>query len=125
MKNYILPLAMILLSGSIFYAGFQLRGVVVNLDDQEKPNQVETKEEPIEKGLLTLEETAAYLRISAEDLDRLTRQHTIERSKRRSFPTYEYLPFISINGEKYFQKEIVDQWIDYNVRRWYHINVDY
>lgn len=124
MKNYVLPLTVLLLSMSIFYAGFQLKNVVVNFDNQEQqPNHEDGKEEKIEKGLLTLEETAEYLRISAEELDRMTRDQTIERNQRNSYSTFDYLPFMTINGERFFQKEIIDQWIEQNILRWYQVKV--
>lgn len=70
------------------------------------------------KGLLTLEEAASYLNINKEKLTSIIQKQDSSREVLSSFDTYEYIPYIQIGEEKYFNQEQIDEWIRYNTVIW-------
>jgi len=79
-------------------------------EDSSKPSIV-----TIEKGLWTLEEAATYLSLSPKELDQIIRSQSLLRKKRSSYPTFDYIPYVQINGQYYFNKTNLDKWIQQTV----------
>ncbi|KGX88729.1 MerR family transcriptional regulator [Pontibacillus marinus] len=115
MAKHFISGTILLLCISIFYLGFQLHGVA-KVDN--KAEAVEHEEDPskpsilnMEKGLWTLEEAAAYLSLTSKELDKIIVSQRLIRMKRSSYPTYDYIPYVQINGKFYFSKTKLDKWI--------------
>lgn len=74
------------------------------------------------KGLMTEKEIAEYLNMSQEKFNSLMISEESQKSKMQGYDTYSFIPFIMIDGVKYFNKEQVDKWIEYNIIRQVDIN---
>ncbi|WP_442598835.1 hypothetical protein [Neobacillus sp. D3-1R] len=108
MKNYVLTAAIVLLSISIAYAGFQI-GKSSNDEGKGNPTNLVT-----DQGLLTLEETAKYLSMSPEELKKIIIMDDSERKQLSVHDTYRFIPYIEVHGNKYFNKTELGEWIKYN-----------
>lgn len=111
-KNF-LSISIVLLSIAIFFLAFQLGNSVSS--EENEPVQIVGS---TAKGLLTLEEAASYLNLNKEKLTAIIRQQDSSREILSSFDTYEYIPYIQIGEDKYFNKEQIDEWIRYNTMIW-------
>lgn len=71
------------------------------------------------KALMTDKETAEYLNMSQEKFNSLI---TYEESQKKGFggDFYMFIPFVKVDGVKYFNKEQVDKWVEYHITK----NVD-
>ena len=74
------------------------------------------------KGLITEVEAAEYLSLTHENFKDLISTLELQRAKESSYSTYTFIPFIQIDGIKYFSKEQLDEWVEYNSNQWIHIN---
>ncbi|NHM33640.1 hypothetical protein [Neobacillus terrae] len=117
MIKHFLSVAIILLSFSIIYCGFQIG----NYNKKQNSKSIVTNTS-MDKGLLTFGETAKYLSMSAEQLKLIVNAQDEQRGQLSSFETYEFLPYIIVSGEKYFNKVLVNEWIKYNSTKWEEIN---
>jgi len=52
-----------------------------------------------------------YLSLSSQELDKIIISQRLIRKKRSSYPTYDYIPYVQINGQFYFNKTNLDKWI--------------
>lgn len=113
MSKHFLTASIVLLSIAIFFLAFQLGNRV---DSEENPPVQNV--ESASKGLLTMEEAANYLNLDKGKFEGIIRKQDSSRQILSSFNTYEYIPYIQIGGEKYFNKEQIDEWIRYNIMIW-------
>lgn len=67
-----------------------------------------------ERGLLSADEAATYLSMSTNVLMGWMALEEIERNQLESYETYKYIPYIEFDGTKYFSKDQLDKWIEYN-----------
>ncbi|QHE50990.1 helix-turn-helix domain-containing protein [Pontibacillus sp. HMF3514] len=115
MAKHFISGTILLLSISIFYLGFQLHGVakVDNMAEALEHEEDSSKASIVsmEKGLWTLEEAATYLSLTSKELDEIIVSQRLIRMKRTSYPTYDYIPYVQINGKFYFNKTNLDKWI--------------
>lgn len=120
MNKYLLPIAILLLSVSIVFLGIRLdtSKTEANTEKVAKSENIEM----MDKGLLTVEETADYLSMPVEDLQLILVQQEKERKRLGSFSTYRFIPYITVNGKKYFNKGQVNEWIKYSSTIWQEIN---
>jgi hypothetical protein len=109
MNKHFLSAAILLLSLSIVFLGFQFGRYTEKLDILEGGNGSSSKE--MDKGLMTLEETADYLSMSEEQFKRIIIQQDSIRSQLTSYDTYRFIPYIKVKDEKFFSKYQVDEWI--------------
>jgi hypothetical protein len=65
----------------------------------------------MDKGLMTLAETADYLSMSEEQFKRIIIQQDAMRTQLTSYDTYRFIPYIKVKDEKFFSKYQVDEWI--------------
>lgn len=117
MSKHFLSIAIFLLSISLIFCGFQLGKYSIN-EQEVKSSETDPS---FEKGLMKIEETAKYLALPVKTLETIVNTQKFERDKLTSFDTYAFIPYIEIYGEKYFNKEQVDEWIKYN-STWREIN---
>jgi predicted HTH domain antitoxin len=110
MNKYLISISLIMISLSIFYLGYQIRDFQNNVVEEEDNVTIPA----IEKGLLTLEEAAEYLSMSIEMFEYVLIKHELERHQRSSYPTYEYIPYIEVQDQKFFSKSELNQWIQYS-----------
>ncbi|MGE8206921.1 hypothetical protein ACQKP0_20630 [Heyndrickxia sp. NPDC080065] len=115
MSKHFLSAAIIILSLSIIYCGMQ-----IGISNSNQKNKKEVSN--LDKGLLTIEETAKYLSMSVDQLEEIIFHQDIERADLTSFDIYEFIPYIKVNDEKYFNKVQVNEWIKYNATEWAEIN---
>lgn len=109
MNKYFLSAAIILLSFSIVFLGFQLGRYTEKLDILGEKNNISSLD--TNNGLMTLKETAHYLSMSEDQFKRIIVQQDALRSQLTSFNTYQFIPYIKIKDEKFFSKYQVDEWI--------------
>lgn len=111
LSRHFLSISIVLLSIAIFFLAFQL-GNRVSSEENEPVQMVDSK------GLLTVEEAASYLNLNKERLTAIIRQQDSSREILSSFDTYDFIPYIQIGEDKYFNKEQIDEWIRYNTVIW-------
>lgn len=67
------------------------------------------------KALMTMEETCCYLNFTEEQFNDILSYDKKHKEGLTAYNTYEFIPYIEIDGTKYFSKEQIDKWIEYNV----------
>lgn len=73
---------------------------------------------------MTEKETANYLNLSQDKFDSLIAYEDSQREKVNSYDTYSFIPFVKIDNVKYFNKEQVDKWVEYNTNNRREINTN-
>jgi hypothetical protein len=109
MNKHVLSTAIILLSLSIVFLGFQFGRYTEKLDSLEEKSDISSLN--MDNGLMTLKETADYLSMSEEQFKRVIIQQDAKRSQLTSYDTYQFIPYIKVKDEKFFSKYQVDEWI--------------
>jgi hypothetical protein len=113
-SKHFLSLAIIILSLSLLFCGYQISKDAVNNDAKKTTTVLD-----VEKGLWTMEETAQYLSLPVDQLRSIVSSNDFERANLSgSYDTYRFIPYIEIKGEKYFNRIQVDEWIKYNSLNW-------
>lgn len=119
MSKHFLSASIVLLSIAIFFLAFQLgKSNNISLETKAPIHKVEV----LDNGLITAKEVADYLSMDVEQFNKLIISQTLERADYSSFNTYKFIPYIQLNGEKYFTKKQVDEWINYNITIWENIH---
>ncbi|QOR68175.1 hypothetical protein IM538_08720 [Cytobacillus suaedae] len=111
MEKYLLPIAIVILSAAIVFAGLQFG----QADEQSSHSG---QFNSMDKGLMSIEETAEYLNLTVEELEAIIRKQDLERSTLDSFATYQFIPYITIEGEMHFSKYQLEEWIKYSSISW-------
>lgn len=110
MNNKFVASAIIVLAISILISGVLITGAIYDLSSQERLALEETK-----SVLMTNEEAAEYLGIDNVDFnDRLVDDISIKKNL-HSYNVYRFIPYIEINGIKYFTKDELNKWVEYNM----------
>lgn len=112
LSKHFLSISIVLLSIAMFFLAFQLGNSVSSEENEPVQMVVDSK------VLLTVEEAASYLNLNKEKLTAIIRQQDSSREILSSFDTYQYIPYIQIGEDKYFNKEQIDEWIRYNTVIW-------
>jgi hypothetical protein len=105
-NKHFLSLAIILLSLSIVFLGFQFSKKLDHPENMQKESGTE-----MAKGLMTLGETAKYLSMTEDQFKRVIIQQDAIRTQLTSYDTYRFIPYIKVKDEKFFSKYQVDEWI--------------
>jgi hypothetical protein len=105
-NKHFLSLAILLLSMSIVFFGCQFSKKPEHPENMQKVSGTE-----MEKGLMTLEETAKYLSMTENQFKRVIIQQDAIRTQLTSYDTYSFIPYIKVKDEKFFSKYHVDEWI--------------
>lgn len=113
-ENKLLIISIFILSISIFAGSILIANSI--RDTNEKTNSSHYGDSIINnRGLMTEGETAEYLSLTHDNFKDLVSTLELQRKKLDSYDTYRFIPFIQIDGVKYFNKEQVDEWVEYNV----------
>lgn len=122
MSKHILPIAITFLSIAIFFLGFQIWNYTSNNKAENQSYNQNEFSSSNEVGLLTIEQAANYLNLTKEDLEILIKNQDTERSQAgEAFLTYQFIPYIKINEERYFSKADLNEWIKFNTISWKYI----
>lgn len=105
----ILTLAVSILFGSI-WIGNSIKNYTINLN---KSNN-SSKGLLYNKALMTEEETSQYLNLQLDIFKKIVIQNDVARKQAGSYEDFRYIPYITINGVRYFSKEHVDKWVENN-----------
>lgn len=63
---------------------------------------------------MTEVETSEYLSLSKEKFDKLMSSlESRRKNTSKGYDAYMFIPFVEINGQKYFNNQHVDNWIEY------------
>lgn len=114
MAIFILSISII--TGSIFIAN-SIRGTEEKVISNQHGESI-----IINKGLITEMEASEYLSLTHDNFKDLLSNLELERAKAISYSTYTFIPFIQIDGTKYFSKKQLDEWVEYNTNQWIDIN---
>lgn len=109
-ENKLLPISIFILALSIFFGSFWIGYSMKSLNKPTNSISSETSG----KALMTEKETAEYLNMTQKQFTDLLSYEQIIREKITSFDTYKFVPYIEIDGLKYFNKDELSKWIQYN-----------
>lgn len=85
-------------------------------DDEDRNNIKGFKvQEQEDKVLLTEDEAAQYLNISKSSFNSIIMQQIKDKSSLASYNTYKYIPYIVIEGKRFYSKDQINKWVDYNM----------
>lgn len=115
--NKFLIITILILSISIFTGSVLISNSIKDTDEKVISNQ-HGDSTINNKGLITEVEAAEYLSLTHDHFKDLLSNLELKRSKESSYSTYTFIPFIQIDGTKYFSKEQLDEWVDYNINQW-------
>ena len=105
-----LIISILILSISIFAGSILIANSIKATNDKELITKSEAN-----KGLITEVEAAEYLSLAHDNFKKLISTLEVQRLKLNSYSTYSFIPFIQIDSIKYFNKEQLDEWIEYNM----------
>ncbi len=114
LSKHFLSGSIILLSIAIFFFAFQLSNSESVSSETKEPEQSKDSLN-IDNGLLSIEAAALYLSMDVEQFNELIKAQNVGRAQLTSYDTYLFIPYIQMNGEMYFSKKQLDEWIDYNI----------
>lgn len=85
--------------------------------DDEDRNTIEgsTVQEQEDKVLITEDEAAQYLNLSKSSFDSIIMQQIKEKTSLTAYDTYKYIPYIVIEGKRFYSKDQINKWVDYNM----------
>lgn len=119
--NKIIIVTILILSISIFTGSILMANSIRSIN--EKTNSNQHGDSMINnKGLITEAEAAEYLSLTHDNFKDLISTIELQRAKESSYSTFTFIPFIKIDGIKYFSKEQLDEWVEYNSNQWIDIN---
>ncbi|OLS02947.1 hypothetical protein [Tissierella creatinophila] len=105
-ENKFLIISVLILSISIFVGSVLIANSIRDTNPSDFEQSVITN-----KGLITEAEAAEYLNLTHDDFKDLISTLESQREKLDSYETYRFIPFIQIDGIKYFNKEQLNKWI--------------
>lgn len=109
-ENKLLPISIFILALSIFFGSFWIG---YSMKSPNKPtNSISSGTSG--KALMTEKETAEYLNMTQKQFTDLLSHEEISREKLTTFDTYQFIPYIKIDGLRYFNKDELSKWIQYN-----------
>ncbi|MEA4827857.1 MAG: hypothetical protein VB130_14705 [Clostridium sp.] len=76
------------------------------------------------KALMTEKETAEYLNMPQDKFISLITYEESQMKKMNSYDTYSFIPFVRIDGVRYFNREQVGKWVEYNITNRREINTN-
>ena len=111
LNNKFVAFSILILAICIMISGVLISNAINELSHQESL----TLEEP-KSVLMSKEEAAEYL-----GLDIVTFKAKLENDinikfNLKSYPTYQYMPYMQLHGKKYFTREALDKWVQYQTR---------
>ncbi|NLY46423.1 MAG: hypothetical protein GX053_10635 [Tissierella sp.] len=115
--NKFLIVTILILSISIFTGSILIANSI--RDTNEKANSNQHRDSIINnKGLITESEASEYLSLTHDSFKDLVSNMELQRAKESSYPTYTFIPFIQIDGIKYFSTKQLDEWVEQNSNQW-------
>lgn len=105
---------MVMLSLSIVIGSILIGNSIRKASEDNNRNQ-SSYSETINKALMTEKEAAEYLNLSLEVFNSLLSSEELERKRLGTYPTYGFIPFVKIGDVKYFNKDLLDKWVEYSV----------
>lgn len=116
-ENKLLIISILILSLSIFVGSLWIGYSIKNNNENNKQNY--SSYFPSEnKALITDEEAAEYLNLPLDKFKTLVSNLEIKRKKEDSTDNLKFIPFIQIDGVKYYSKPQIDIWVLYNIMSW-------
>lgn len=103
-------IAAIILSLAIIFMTAYIGNAIKDLAKAEQ-------EEPLVSESLLMKDTEAakYLGLSVENFTSIIKRQNIEKQNLTSYPTYKFIPYIEIDGVRYFSAIELQQWVTYNM----------
>ncbi|WFD09112.1 hypothetical protein [Tepidibacter hydrothermalis] len=101
----------LLLSFSIIFSSIYI-GNVVKISNLSKHD---VNKEVITSELLSMEETAEYLKISVPDFRVILEKERDEREGVSVYSSNTFIEYIDLNGRRYYSKKQIDKWIEHNL----------
>lgn len=65
--------------------------------------------------LMNKVDAAAYIGIEADTFSKILQEDIREKQNLSVYPTYKFVPYMVIEGDKYFNKIELDKWVEYNM----------
>lgn len=109
-ENKLLMIAIFILSISIFAGTILIANSIKNTNSIHYGGTIINK-----KGLITEAEAAEYLNLTQDNFKDLISTLESQRLKSSSYETYRFIPFIQIDSTKFYNKQQLDEWIEYNM----------
>lgn len=122
-ENKILTICVLTLSIAIIFGSVWIGNSIksINKDtanEQTANNQTNLSQslysQPHSKALMTEKEAAEYLNLSQDKFKELLYSEETRRKKLTSYDTFSFIPYLEIDGVKYFNKGHIDEWVEYN-----------
>lgn len=119
-ENKFILISFIILAASIFFGSMYLGKVIRSTPPTVvnpaiiNPSVVNSTTASYDKGLMSEEETADYLGMTLEKFNDLLMREDYVRKQMSTYDTFRFVPFIKIDGIRYFNKAQVNKWIEYN-----------
>jgi len=107
LKHYLLSVSILFLGLCILVGSWFISDAIKS--NQKFSNITTTNE------LLTEKEAADYLRMDEFDFNQLISNQNRVKSQQSVYDTYKYIPFMILNGKRYYSQEQIDKWIEYNM----------
>lgn len=78
-------------------------------------NNINTVASSSEGLLMNEADAATYIGIDAAAFKNILQEDIREKQNTSVFPTYKFVPYMVIKGDKYFNKIELNKWVEYNM----------
>lgn len=110
-NNIVIIAAAIILSLSLIFSAVYLGNSINKSDFDTSDNNNKTSE----NLLMTAEQAAEYLGVSADTFISKIKRENIEKQNVSSYPTFKFIPYLELDGVRYFSKSELQKWVEYNI----------
>lgn len=108
-RNGAIIISAIIIAAALIFCGVSItRAVNIN-------NEAKLAASSSETLLMNEAQTAKYLGIEEKAFKRLLAEDSKERQNYSVYPTYKFIPYIMIEGNKYFSKNELIKWVEFNM----------
>lgn len=99
----------IILSVSIIISSIIISYAIISCKKSEGKTEIKNE-------LLTDEDVAKYINMPINDFKKMMDEENYDKQLIvRSYDHYEFMPYVKIQGKRYYKKEYVDKWLDYGI----------
>jgi ABC-type antimicrobial peptide transport system permease subunit len=110
-NNYIILISAVMLSVSLVFSAVYIGNAINNAEGISSDNNKTTQ-----SLLMNSDQAAEYIGISVETLLSQIKREKVEKYKLSVYDTYNFIPYLNVDGVMYFTKSELEKWVEYKTQ---------